>query len=99
MDSLATAGHRGQKDDGIAGTNAGLKPLEMPDILVVDVDIDKATERVARLNLLFQRGILYVQIRQHVGEGLAFGTHLLDAANGGAQDGCESNGCHEVCSP
>src|ERR1051326_1450573 len=42
--SGGSAGHGGKDDDGVAVGDLGVEPVEDPDVLVVEVDVDVAVE-------------------------------------------------------
>src|SRR6266566_1615170 len=39
---------------------------------------------------------MFIEIGQYLAQVASFGAHLLRAANGGTQNGCETNSCHNI---
>src|SRR5690349_11799911 len=94
------AGHRRQDDDGVAVFDRGLEPLQDPDVLVVEVDVDVAVQLAVLAEELGRSvGELAGQRAQNLADVGAAGLDLGLAASFLAQHWGNANGRHRVGDP
>src|SRR3954468_6703844 len=85
--NASAAGHRRQDHDRVRLRHSGVEPIEDPDVLVVEIDVDVAVElALAREELALGRRVLLGEGAKHLADVAARRLDLLLAAHGGAED-------------
>src|SRR5574338_1066361 len=77
----AATGERGQDRDGIAFLHARIELVEVPDVFVVEVDVDEPVQRALLHDLVLEPRVTLIEIRQHFADGGPFALHHLRAGD------------------
>src|SRR5579859_7819601 len=85
------AGHGGQDGHRVAVLDRSLQPVQEPDVLVVQVDVDEPAQALVVDQPLAQAAVLAFQVSQQLVEGGSVSLDLLGPVGVGAQDGRDAN--------